>query len=128
MNTSKRRVALASVFSLALLAAACGDDDDATSATEAPAASTTAAEAPAASTTAAEAPSADLSGTIAVDGSSTVTPLMTLAAEDFQLANSGVQVTVGTSGTGGGFEKFCAGETDISNGITADQGRREGSL
>ena len=40
--------------------------------------------------------------------------MITLAAEDFQTANSGVRVTVGTSGTGGGFEKFCAGETDIS--------------
>lgn len=57
----------------------------------------------------------DLSGTILIDGSSTVAPLVTLAAEDFQSSNSGVQVTVGTSGTGGGFEKFCAGETDISN-------------
>lgn len=57
----------------------------------------------------------ELSGTILIDGSSTVAPLMTLAAEDFQTENSGVRVTVGTSGTGGGFEKFCAGETDISN-------------
>ncbi len=56
----------------------------------------------------------DLSGTIVVDGSSTVTPLMTIAAEDFQIANPGVRVTVSTSGTGGGFEKFCNGETDIS--------------
>lgn len=57
----------------------------------------------------------DLSGSILIDGSSTVAPLLSLAAEDFQSANSGVNVTVGTSGTGGGFEKFCAGETDISN-------------
>lgn len=57
----------------------------------------------------------NLSGQILVDGSSTVAPLMTLFAEDFQTENSGVKVTVGTSGTGGGFEKFCAGETDISN-------------
>ncbi len=57
----------------------------------------------------------DLSGSILIDGSSTVAPLLTLAAEDFQTENSGVNVTVGTSGTGGGFEKFCAGETDISN-------------
>ena len=57
----------------------------------------------------------DLSGQILIDGSSTVAPLMTLYAEDFQTDNSGVRVTVGTSGTGGGFEKFCAGETDISN-------------
>lgn len=55
-----------------------------------------------------------LVGAIRVDGSSTVTPLISLAAEDFQAANIGVKVTVGTSGTGGGFEKFCNDETDIS--------------
>ncbi len=57
---------------------------------------------------------AGLAGTIVIDGSSTVTPLMTIAAEDFQLANPDVRVTVATSGTGGGFEKFCVGETDVS--------------
>src|SRR5215217_8062695 len=56
-----------------------------------------------------------LSGTINIDGSSTVAPLSEAAAELFQEQNSGVRVTVGTSGTGGGFEKFCAGETDISD-------------
>src|SRR3954469_3679503 len=59
--------------------------------------------------------SSDLKGTIKVDGSSTVGPLTTAAAELFQGSNPGVRVTVGTSGTGGGFEKFCAGETDISD-------------
>jgi phosphate transport system substrate-binding protein len=57
---------------------------------------------------------AALSGDIRIDGSSTVTPLISLAAEDFQTENPGVRVTVGTSGTGGGFEKFCNGETDFS--------------
>ena len=57
----------------------------------------------------------DLSGTIRLDGSSTVAPLSEAAAELFQEENTGVQVTVGTSGTGGGFEKFCNGETDISD-------------
>jgi phosphate transport system substrate-binding protein len=57
----------------------------------------------------------DHSGTIAIDGSSTVFPLTQAAAEAFQGENSGVQITVGESGTGGGFEKFCAGETDISD-------------
>src|SRR5215217_6111411 len=57
----------------------------------------------------------ELSGTIKIDGSSTVAPLTEAAAEQFQGSNSGVRVTVGTSGTGGGFEKFCAGETDISD-------------
>jgi phosphate transport system substrate-binding protein len=60
-----------------------------------------------------------LSGTINIDGSSTVAPLSEAAAELFQEQNSGVRVTVGTSGTGGGFEKFCAGETDISNASRA---------
>jgi phosphate transport system substrate-binding protein len=57
----------------------------------------------------------DLSGTIKIDGSSTVGPFAQAAAEAFQGENPGVKVTVGTSGTGGGFEKFCAGETDISD-------------
>jgi phosphate transport system substrate-binding protein len=57
----------------------------------------------------------DLSGRVEADGSSTVGPLVTAAAERFQQVNSGVQVTVGISGTGGGFERFCAGETDVSN-------------
>jgi phosphate transport system substrate-binding protein len=57
----------------------------------------------------------DLSGDITVDGSSTVAPLTSAAAEGFSAENPGVNVTVGTSGTGGGFERFCAGETDISD-------------
>jgi phosphate transport system substrate-binding protein len=57
----------------------------------------------------------NLSGRIEVDGSSTVGPFVTAGAETFQQQNSGVQVTVGISGTGGGFERFCAGETDISD-------------
>jgi phosphate transport system substrate-binding protein len=56
-----------------------------------------------------------LSGTVKIDGSSTVAPLTEAAAELFQEQSPGVRVTVGTSGTGGGFEKFCAGETDISD-------------
>ena len=56
-----------------------------------------------------------LAGTIKIDGSSTVAPLMKVAAEDFQAKYKDVTVTVGTSGTGGGFEKFCNGETDVSD-------------
>jgi len=56
-----------------------------------------------------------LSGAVKVDGSSTVAPLTTAAAELFKEEQPGVNVTVGTSGTGGGFEKFCADETDISD-------------
>jgi len=56
-----------------------------------------------------------LSGRIQADGSSTVGPFTTLAAERFQASSPGVRVTVGISGTGGGFERFCAGETDLSD-------------
>ncbi len=112
MNTSKRRLAIAGLISLSLLAAACGSDDEKTDSTTAPAAGSTAPAAEAPPDT--DAPAGDLSGDIVIDGSSTVTPLITIAAEDFQTANNDVRVTVGTSGTGGGFEKFCAGETDIS--------------
>ncbi|WP_432075623.1 PstS family phosphate ABC transporter substrate-binding protein [Streptomyces wuyuanensis] len=65
-----------------------------------------------------------LSGTIRVDGSSTVAPLSTAAAQLFQQRNPGVRITVGTSGTGGGFEKFCNGETEIADAsrrITAEE-------
>jgi phosphate transport system substrate-binding protein len=54
------------------------------------------------------------SSVITADGSSTVGPFVTKAAEDFK-ADGGADVTVGISGTGGGFERFCAGETDLSN-------------
>jgi phosphate transport system substrate-binding protein len=56
-----------------------------------------------------------LSGSVAIDGSSTVYPITEAMAEEFQRANRGVRVTVGVSGTGGGFKKFCRGETDISD-------------
>jgi phosphate transport system substrate-binding protein len=56
------------------------------------------------------------SGAIKIDGSSTVFPISQVAAEGFQRGTGGkVRVTVGVSGTGGGFQKFCRGETDISN-------------
>jgi len=56
-----------------------------------------------------------LSGNIVADGSSTVGPWTTAAAELFGKKNKGVRITVGISGTGGGFERFCHGETDLSN-------------
>jgi phosphate transport system substrate-binding protein len=59
--------------------------------------------------------SEELKGTIRIDGSSTVFPFAEAAGELFNEEQPGVQVTVGQSGTGGGFEKFCAGETDISD-------------
>ena len=54
--------------------------------------------------------------TVKIDGSSTVFPITEAVAEEFQKSKKGaVKVTVGISGTGGGFKKFCRGETDISN-------------
>jgi phosphate transport system substrate-binding protein len=56
-----------------------------------------------------------VSGEVVVDGSSTVEPLTAVAGELFKEENPDVNVSVGTAGTGGGFEKFCIGDTDISN-------------
>ena len=58
---------------------------------------------------------AALTGTVTADGSSTVGPLTSAAAELFMTENTGVNITVGTSGTGGGFKKFCEGQTQVSN-------------
>jgi phosphate transport system substrate-binding protein len=55
------------------------------------------------------------SSEIRIDGSSTVAPLSAAAGELFKAENPEINVSVGTSGTGGGFKKFCAGETDFSN-------------
>jgi phosphate transport system substrate-binding protein len=52
---------------------------------------------------------------IDIDGSSTVFPITEAVAEDFMVANPGARVTVGESGTGGGFQKFCRGETAVSD-------------
>ena len=75
---------------LALAAAACGGDADPVAGTE-------------------------LSGTIEVDGSSTVFPVSEAVAEEFNKLHSRVRVNVGVSGTGGGFKRFTVGDTDISN-------------
>jgi phosphate transport system substrate-binding protein len=72
----------------------------------------------------AAAPAPGSGAAIKVDGSSTVYPVTEAVAEEFQKANKGMKVTVGVSGTGGGFKKFCRGETDISNAsrpITSDE-------
>jgi len=52
---------------------------------------------------------------VSLDGSSTVFPISEAVAEEFQKVEKGTKVTVGISGTGGGFQKFCRGETDISD-------------
>ena len=65
-----------------------------------------------------------VSGAVKIDGSSTVEPLSSAAAELYAQEQPNVQVTVGSSGTSGGFEAFCAGKTDISDAsrsIEADE-------
>ena len=60
-------------------------------------------------------PAGPISGTVLVDGSSTVGPITQAVAEEFQKQFPDVRVPVGISGTGGGFKKFCVKETDISD-------------
>ena len=74
-----------------------------------------AAQSQAAQSAPAMAASADLSGTIEIDGSSTVFPVSEAVAEEFHKIHPDVRVNVGVSGTGGGFKRFTAGETDISD-------------
>ncbi len=98
-TTTRTSVGIALLLALlTLLAAGCGRDGDSD-----------------ATGTTTGAAGGDLSGRIQADGSSTVGPYTTAAAEKFRSAQPEVQVTVGVSGTGGGFERFCRGETDISN-------------
>ena len=82
-------------LAIAMVAAACGGDDNAGGG--------------------GTGEGTNLSGSIVIDGSSTVAPISEAITEEFRKEQSGVQVTVGTSGTGGGFTKFCAGETDIQD-------------
>ena len=86
--SSKWWLVLAASGALALGVAACGDDNGG---------------------------GGGVSGTINMDGSSTVFPFAQAAAEQFKERQPDVNISVGESGTGGGFEKFCAGETDISD-------------
>ncbi len=112
ITPAKRSTAAAlGVAALALLLAACGGQTPSGDATSADGGAT-----PTDGTTTSEsAAGGDISGTIAIDGSSTVGPLTSAAATMFRDVQPGVNVTVAISGTGGGFKTFCAGETDISN-------------
>jgi phosphate transport system substrate-binding protein len=96
----------ATLVAVAALAIACGDgDEEDTTATG-------------------KTPVPQLSGSISIDGSSTVFPITEAVAEEFGKVQRNVKVTVGLSGTGGGFQKFCAGETAISDAsrpITASE-------
>jgi phosphate transport system substrate-binding protein len=96
---SKRLLgALLTALAITFAVAACGSSSDDPSSTSPDSSS-----------------SDDLSGSIRIDGSSTVGPLTQAVAEKFKEENPDVDITVGQSGTGGGFEKFCAGETAIND-------------
>ena len=97
MTKQTKLIRVVTLLGLLVVLAGCGGDDDASG------------------TTTDAASGSDLSGRIQADGSSTVGPFTTAGAERFQNENSDVQITVGVSGTGGGFERFCRGETDLSN-------------
>lgn len=77
-------------------------------------------------TTAPSTEASALSGTVTIDGSSTVYPITEAVAEEFQLANKGVRVPTSLSGTGGGFKKFCVGETDINDASRPIKAEDEG--
>ena len=94
MRRTHSLAAVPAALSLALLVSACGGDNEAA---------------------AGDGDGTSVSGEVVVDGSSTVQPLTAAAGELFAQEQPGVNVSVATSGTGGGFEKFCQGQTDISN-------------
>src|SRR5215212_10457227 len=96
VKSPKTFFALIAAGLLALGIAACGDDSDS------------------GSSGGGDAPSG-LAGSITLDGSSTVQPFAEAAAELIAEGSPDLQITVGAAGTSGGFEKFCAGETDISD-------------
>ncbi len=93
MSWMKKSALLASITSVALVGAACGNNEEGNGAAEGDA----------------------LSGKVVMDGSSTVFPIMEAVAEEFSAEQPDVEVTVGVSGTGGGFKRFVTGETDFSN-------------
>lgn len=93
MSWMKKSALLASITSVAIVGAACGNNEEGGSAAEGEA----------------------LSGKVVMDGSSTVFPIMEAVAEEYSMDQSDVEVTVGVSGTGGGFKRFVTGETDFSN-------------
>lgn len=98
-KTLRRLGPVAAVLAMTLAAAACGGSTDTPSTSESS--------------------KPTFSGPVTIDGSSTVAPLSKAAADIYKEEQPGVNVTVGTSGTGGGFEKFCKGETDISDASRA---------
>ncbi len=94
MSWMKKSALLASITSVAIVGAACGNNNEEGNG---------------------GAEGESLSGKVVMDGSSTVFPIMEAVAEEFSAEQPDVEVTVGVSGTGGGFKRFVTGETDFSN-------------
>ena len=123
-HTCARAVLVFAVLA-ALAIAACGGDGDDTAATttstetQATATAETQATATTQETPATEASDTSISGTVEIDGSSTVAPVSEAAAYEFSQIYGDVDVIVGISGTGGGFKRFTVGETDISDASRA---------
>jgi len=90
---------VAGVLALSMVAAACGSSNDSSGSSGATGASG----------------GGDLTGSLNISGSSTVEPITSLVAENFQSANNGVDVAVDGPGTTDGFALFCKGETDIND-------------
>nr|WP_246070615.1 PstS family phosphate ABC transporter substrate-binding protein [Paenibacillus kobensis] len=117
-NKSFKGMVLLMMLVLAVMLSACGNNDKETSSgdkeqtTEQGDSTAAAGDDTAADD---EDAAVGLTGEIEIDGSSTVYPLTEAAAEEFGKMNKDVRVTVGVSGTGGGFKRFCAGELAISD-------------
>jgi phosphate transport system substrate-binding protein len=103
---TRKIISLAVSALLAAGVAACGGDDEGTA-------------------TASSEGDGAISGSISIDGSSTVYPFVQVAAEFFNEEYPDVRISVGQAGTGGGFEAFCAGETDIANASRAIEAEEE---
>jgi len=91
MTWMKKTALVTTIASVAVVGAACGNDSGSSSSSE------------------------ELKGKVAIDGSSTVFPIMEAVGEEYSMEQPDVDVTVGVSGTGGGFKRFVVGETDMSN-------------
>jgi phosphate transport system substrate-binding protein len=118
VNIKSRRLAVAGVLSLSLIAAACGSDDssesETTEATETTEAATETTEAATETTEATGGETEVAGGTVFVTGSSTVEPISVRVSELAAEKNSDLKVTVEGPGTGDGFEIFCGGEADVT--------------
>ena len=114
MTSSRTIRSGGALLAVAMLIAACGGGGASTAPTQA-----SGSQPPAAT-------GAALSGTVTIDGSSTVFPITELVADDFITANPAMQVPVALSGTGGGFKLFCTGDTDINDASRPIKAEDEG--